>query len=190
MTKEQISELMQRYKPLAIRVRKALPLTTSAEQAGLVPMANPEVGAVAWSWARDRMRRGAIIAIGRKNATLFFTTDGAMKEAQRLYDLTQAADADQRAEVARAQESKRWQYSFEQSQRAITDATAEWEAENIRGHVRWIEERPNQAYYIEQEAEKRRAEIIASKKDPLESYVHCTRKTIPLDRPNEQAPDS
>ncbi|MEU6721939.1 hypothetical protein ABZ897_61790 [Nonomuraea sp. NPDC046802] len=188
MPKEDIVDLMEKYRPLVIQVRKDLPQTTTLEQAGLVPMANPVVGAVVWGWARDRMRRGVIIKIGRKNAMLYLTTESAMKEAKRLYDLHQAADPDRQAEVARDQAAKKWVYNLERSKQVIADEVSDWEAQNICEHVKWTENNPNQAAYIEQQAQQRRAEVIAAKENRAENYVHCTRTSIPMNLLYEQAP--
>ncbi|GAA1624246.1 hypothetical protein GCM10009733_021130 [Nonomuraea maheshkhaliensis] len=181
-------EIPEHYKRLAAKVRQALPLTTSAEAAGLVPMANPAEGAVAWGWSRDRMRRGVIVKLGTKNAALYLTTDSAMRAATNDHAVAQSRDPEREAHVAEVQAAKRWYLRMESAKQEVEGGMHPSEVSAIEANKQWIAAHPDRNAYVTGEVVARLAEVAADKQKMVEDFARYTKASIPMSKLYEPAP--
>jgi hypothetical protein len=78
---------------------------------GLVQLGRtPQVGDVVWLHSRGSYRKGVVSKVAISRATVTYTTGGALKEGQRIYDAINAMDPDAAAASTAGVSKSNWRF--------------------------------------------------------------------------------
>ena len=152
----------------------------------LIPLPDLQPGQVVAFYSRGSLRTGVVTSIGRKNVKVLYTTEGAVRESEKIhaYHLSISPTATERQ--VREVEAKNYDYYVRE-----IGPDAQYYGPNSRGQ----EDAPTSYYeyvsegkdaYIQRKVDARLAEIAANREraqqdGPL-GYVHFTTKTVAIDK--------
>jgi hypothetical protein len=146
-----------------------------------------QVGDLVYGYSRGMYRRGIITKVTPTKVTLLYTTDGAVKDAQRIFEHIAGIDPQASARGAAKQAARNWDYYVSQVAKYTArveggETLPNWEQQQFVSDQMLVNE-TTKAEYVAQKT----AEMFESATAKLENnkgyrqYVHYTTKAVKKD---------